>query len=93
MVNHVDKLLPSRIVFLSGRWLRKTCISSAALEFMRCLFCCNQHGDCSMKPSYHQDRRLPAKNSSTEAISQETKVAKQLNLKLGETIPEIHDLL
>jgi len=46
-----------------------------------------------MKPSYHQDRRLPAKNSSTEAISQETKVAKQLNLKLGETIPEIHDLL
>ena len=46
-----------------------------------------------MKPSYHQDQLSPARIAAPRAISQETKVAKQLNLKLGETIPEIHDLL
>ena len=45
-----------------------------------------------MKPSYHQDRRSPARIAASRAISQETKVAKP-NLELGETVPEIHDFL
>jgi hypothetical protein len=79
-----------------GRWLQKTGISSATLEFDKTrLFCCNHHlGDRSTKPSYHQDQRSPARIAGPRAISQGTKVAKQLNPELvGETIPETRDFL